>query len=44
MRKLALFLAAVAPAAAAAAQPAQRPPKLVIALSIDQLSADLFDE
>ena len=42
MRKLALLLAASLPAAAAA-QPA-RPPKLIIAISVDQFSADLFDE
>lgn len=42
MRKIGFLLAAVLPAAAIA-QPA-RPPKLVVAISIDQLSSDLFDE
>ena len=63
MRKLALMIAALLPAAAAAqpAQPARPPsppfqrsvgspkplaasPRLVVAISVDQLSADLFDE
>ncbi|MCY7279610.1 MAG: alkaline phosphatase family protein, partial [Sphingomonas bacterium] len=38
-----MLFAAVVPTAAVA-QPAPRPPKLVIAISVDQLSADLFDE
>ena len=42
MRKLALLLAAVVPSVAQA-QPA-RPPKLVVAISVDQLSSDLFDD
>jgi predicted AlkP superfamily pyrophosphatase or phosphodiesterase len=42
MRKIALLLAASLPAAAAA-QPS-RPPKLIVAISVDQFSADLFDE
>src|SRR5687768_1629253 len=42
MRKLAFLLAAILPAAAIA-QP--RPaPMLVVAISVDQLSSDLFDE
>lgn len=42
MRKLALLFAAVVPSVAQA-QPA-RPPKLVIAISVDQLSSDLFED
>ncbi len=42
MRKLGYLLAAILPAAAVA-QPA-RPPKLVVAISVDQLSSNLFDE
>ena len=42
MRKLGYLLAAVLPAAAVA-QPA-RPPRLIVAISVDQLSSDLFDE
>jgi len=43
MRKLALLLTALFPAAAMT-QPAPRAPKLLIAISVDQFSADLFDE
>jgi len=43
MRKFLLAATAAMFAAAAAAQPAP-PPKLIVALSIDQLSSDLFDE
>ena len=42
MRTLAFLVAALS-TTAASAQPA-RPPKLVIAISVDQLSSDLFDE
>jgi hypothetical protein len=46
MRYLSAFLAAALSTTAANAQPAQpaRSPKLVIAISVDQFSADLFDE
>ncbi|MDQ3079615.1 MAG: alkaline phosphatase family protein [Pseudomonadota bacterium] len=43
MRFLSLFLLTSLSTTAAIAQPA-RPPKLVVAISIDQLSSDLFDE
>ena len=46
MRKLAFLVASVLPASAFAVPPlpAPPPPKLVVAISVDQLSADLFDE
>lgn len=44
MRRLTLALAALTTAAAAPAQAPRQPPRLVIAISVDQLSADLFDE
>ena len=49
MRKLAALLLAAMVPATACAQPAAQPlragaPKLIVVLSIDQLSADLFDE
>ena len=43
MRKLGLVLAACLSTAAAAAPP-PAPPKLIVAISVDQFSADLFDE
>lgn len=43
MRFLAALLISGLSTAAAAAQPA-RPPKLIVAISVDQFSADLFDE
>ena len=43
MRYLPFFMLATLSTTAATAQPA-RPPKLVIAISVDQYSADLFDE
>jgi predicted AlkP superfamily pyrophosphatase or phosphodiesterase len=43
MRYVTAFLAAFLSTTAASAQPA-RPPKLLIAISVDQFSADLFDE
>ena len=44
MRYLPAFLLAALVTTAASAQPAPRPPKLLIAISVDQFSADLFDE
>ena len=46
MRNLTILVATLLIPAAASAQPAQpaRPPKLVIAISVDQFSSDLFDE
>ena len=45
MRKFLLPAAAALTASAAAAQPApQGPPKLLVVISVDQLSADLWDE
>ncbi len=41
MRRLSLALAALA---AGTSAPAQAPPRLVIVISVDQLSSDLFDE
>ena len=41
MRKLVVLLAAFLPASAGAAA---QPPKLIVAISVDQFSADLFDE
>ena len=43
MRKLAFLLAALLPATAQA-QPARPAPKLIVAISVDQLSSDLWDE
>ncbi len=43
MRYLSFFLLTFLSTTAVSAQPA-RPPKLVIAISVDQLSSDLFDE
>ena len=43
MRNLSAALLAALLSSTASAQPA-RPPKLVIAISVDQLSADLFDD
>ena len=43
MRFMSAFMLAALFTTAAAAQPA-KPPKLVIAISVDQFSADLFDE
>ena len=43
MRKLAFLLAALL-SATAQAQPAQPAPKLIVAISVDQLSSDLWDE
>ncbi|MDQ3478733.1 MAG: alkaline phosphatase family protein [Pseudomonadota bacterium] len=44
MRRYALLVAALATATSAAAQPQPRPPRLVVVISVDQLSSDLFDE
>ncbi|MBA2771388.1 MAG: alkaline phosphatase family protein [Sphingomonas sp.] len=44
MRRLLLALTAVAAASAAPAQPPPKPPRLVIVISVDQLSSDLFGE
>lgn len=46
MRNLALLFAAILPASAVAAPPLSvpPPPKLIVAISIDQLSADLLDQ
>ena len=44
MRKLVLAAATAFIAAAAYAQPAPNPPKLLLVISVDQFSADLFDE
>jgi len=43
MRKLALLLAVLLPATVQA-QPARPAPKLIVAISVDQFSADLWDE
>ncbi len=43
MRYLSFFLLTTLSTTAVSAQPA-RPPKLVVAISVDQLSSDLFDE
>src|SRR5687768_9372196 len=43
MRKLAVLLAVLLPATAQA-QPARPAPKLIVAISVDQLSSDLWDE
>ena len=43
MRKLAFLLAVLLPAAAPA-QPARPAPKLIVAISVDQLSSDLWDQ
>ena len=43
MRKLALLVAVLLPTAALA-QPARPAPKLIVAISVDQLSSDLWDE
>ena len=44
MRRLGLALAALAVASAAPAQGPLQPPRLIIVISVDQLSSDLFDE
>src|SRR3954453_20424937 len=45
MRKLLVGLAALLPLSSATAQPLTRPqPKLLVVISVDQFSADLFDE
>ena len=45
MRRVGWFLAAAAAASSANAQlPLAHPPKLLIVISVDQFSADLFDE
>ena len=44
MRIASLMIGALAFAASASAQPAPPPPKLIVAISVDQLSSDLFDE
>lgn len=44
MKKTLIALAALFAASAAQAQPPAQPPRLIVAISVDQLSADLFAE